>query len=281
LTVPDAKGRVYVVATPIGNLDDLSPRAVRALQEADVLACEDTRRTARICARAGIRTPRISLHAHNEERRLKGLLERLEKGDSVALVSDAGTPLLSDPGGRLVAAAVERGLRVIPIPGPSAVLAALVASGFAAQPFTFVGFAPRRGSARSAWLERLRSLPGTIVLFEAPTRVRRTLTDLHAALGPRRCAVGRELTKRHEEVVHGRLGEIEVREPRGEFTVVIDRDDETAPGVSTDEERVDSFIDRHLERGWGTRDTAREVARTFEMSRGDAYDRVLRRSAPG
>ena len=211
-----------MVATPIGNLEDWSPRAATVLREADLIACEDTRHTARLCNVHDIRTRRISLHAHNERVRIPHLIARLRAGESVALVSDAGTPLLSDPGARFVRAVVDQGLRVVPVPGPSAVTAALVASGFAPQPFTFIGFLPRKGGQRRRAMEGLAALPGAIVLFEAPRRVQRTLDDLHAALGPRQVALARELTKRFEEILRGRLGELELPKLRGEVTLVIE-----------------------------------------------------------
>src|SRR5258707_11884240 len=167
-TLGDARGTVYVVATPIGNLDDLSPRAARVLREVEVIACEDTRHTALLCQRFEIATPRVSLHAHNEARRLPELLERLARGAAIALVSDAGTPLVSDPGERLVRAALEAGAQVVPVPGPSALLAALVASGFAPRPFAFAGFLPRKGGQRTRALASPAAFPGTPVLFDTP-----------------------------------------------------------------------------------------------------------------
>jgi 16S rRNA (cytidine1402-2'-O)-methyltransferase len=301
VTVPEGGGCVYVVATPIGNLDDASPRAIAVLREVDVIACEDTRRTARLCSRFDVKTERVSLHAHNEEQRVPGLLRRLGAGESIALVSDAGTPLLSDPGRRLVSAAWEAGFRVIPVPGPSAVLAALVSSGFVTQPFTFLGFPPRKGGPRARWLERLASLPGSIVLFESPRRVAQTLRDLHAALGPRRVAVARELTKRFEQIARGRLGELELTEPRGEVTLVIDAPDSEASGSAATlsgrrvsrrregepdashslDEEVDARIDRLLEEGLGSRQAAQQISRAFGLAGREAYRRVLQRRERG
>jgi 16S rRNA (cytidine1402-2'-O)-methyltransferase len=215
-------GLVEVVATPIGNLEDLSPRALRVLREADVIACEDTRRTGKLCAHFAIETRKISLHAYNESRRLPELLALLEGGAKIALVSDAGTPLLSDPGEKLVRAALEAGHQVSAVPGPSSILTALVVSGLALRPFTFVGFLPRKGSARRRWLETLRTLPGSIVLFESPYRAARTLAELFEALGPRRAVLARELTKRFEEVRRGRLGELDASGVRGEVTLVVE-----------------------------------------------------------
>jgi 16S rRNA (cytidine1402-2'-O)-methyltransferase len=279
VTLSDAPGCVYVVATPIGNLEDVSARALRVLREADCIACEDTRVTGKLCARFGIATPRLSLHAHNERRRIPDLLGRLERGASVALVSDAGTPLLSDPGAALVAAALERGVRVVPVPGPSAILAALVASGLPCVPFAFLGFPPRRGGARAAWLERARALPATLVLFEAPGRVAATLADLFAALGPRRVAVARELTKVYEEVVRGRLGELGPVQTRGEVAIVVAGvEPERDRGEPAAAHEVDAEIEAALDAGAPTREIARRVAERCDLPRSEAYARVLERA---
>src|SRR5256885_1108608 len=163
-------GTLFVVATPIGNLEDITARALRVLREADVIAAEDTRRTAHLLARYAITTPTISLHEHNEAAKTPSLVERLQRGEAIALVSDAGTPTVSDPGGRLIRAAIDAGVRVEPIPGPSAVLAALAASGLPTDTFTFLGFPPTRAKHRHAWFERLRTAGGTVVFFEAPHR---------------------------------------------------------------------------------------------------------------
>lgn len=201
-------GTLLVVATPIGNLDDLSPRAREALAQADLVACEDTRHTGRLLAHLGLRKPLLSLHEHNERARLPRLLAELEEGKTVALVSDAGTPLLSDPGFVLIREAAAQGVRVEPLPGPSAVLAALVVSGLPPYPFTFAGFPPPKAGKRRTFYARWAGLGHTLVLFESPHRLLASLEDALAELGDRPAAVGRELTKLHEEVLRGRLSEI-------------------------------------------------------------------------
>jgi 16S rRNA (cytidine1402-2'-O)-methyltransferase len=282
MTVSDEHGRVYVVATPIGNLEDMSPRAQRVLaEEVAVIACEDTRQTAKLCTRFEIRKPRLSLHAHNEARRIPELLSRLEQGDSIALVSDAGTPLISDPGERLVRAAIEAGFEVVPVPGPCAITAALVASGLPTRPFAFLGFLPRKGPERRAALGELARFAGSVVLYEAPSRVAGTLADLHAALGPRRVAVCRELTKRHEQVLRGRLGELSLAELRGEVTLVIEGPDPDAARDAPDDASIDARIDELLARGLSARDTARDLAESLGLSRRDAYARVNARRGSG
>jgi 16S rRNA (cytidine1402-2'-O)-methyltransferase len=217
-------GTLYVVATPIGNLEDVTLRALRILREVSVIAAEDTRRTARLLQQYSISTPTTSLHQHNEGHRTTGLLARLAAGESVALVSDAGTPVVSDPGTSLIAAAHAAGVRVEPIPGPSATLTALSASGLPAEPFTYVGFAPAKGSDRKRWFAELAGLTSTLILFEAPHRLNRTLRDLLDALGDRKTLVARELTKAHEELVMRPLSQhlADEREPRGEYTIVLE-----------------------------------------------------------
>ncbi len=201
-------GRLVVVATPIGNLDDLSPRALEALSSAAVVYCEDTRRTGNLFARYGLTTPRVSCHGHNEHRRVDEALERLARGETLALVSDAGTPLVSDPGEKLVAAAGQAGHRVEAIPGPSAVLAILSISGFPAVPFTFLGFPPPRRGERDRWYAAHASRNGTTVLFESPFRIADSLEALAKAWGDPPVVLGRELTKLHEEVLRGRASEV-------------------------------------------------------------------------
>jgi 16S rRNA (cytidine1402-2'-O)-methyltransferase len=196
-------GRLLVVATPIGNLDDLSPRAREALASASVVYCEDTRRTGNLFARHAIAAPRVSCHGHNEHARIAEALRRLEAGETVALVSDAGTPLVSDPGERLVAAAAAAGHRVEAIPGPSAVTAILSVSGFPAVPFTFLGFPPSRRGERDRWYAAHARRAATTVLFESPFRVVASLEALASAWGDPPVVLGRELTKLHEEVLRG------------------------------------------------------------------------------
>ena len=221
-----SNGKLIVVSTPIGNLADISERARLALETADLVACEDTRHSGRLMAHLGLKRPLVSLHEHNEKQRLTGLLERLERGETIALISDAGTPLVSDPGFLLVRAAADAGLRVEAVPGPSAVLAALAISGLPPQPFTFLGFPPPKAGKRRTFLRRYAGLEHTLVLYESPHRLLASLADMREELGDRPAVVARELTKLHEEVLRGDLGEIlEVLTARerlkGEFAVVL------------------------------------------------------------
>jgi 16S rRNA (cytidine1402-2'-O)-methyltransferase len=217
-------GTLFVVATPIGNLEDITLRALRVLREVAVIAAEDTRRTAHLLARHAIATPTTSLHEHNETQKSASIVARLLRGDDVALVSDAGSPTIADPGRKLVAEAVAAGIRVEPIPGANAVVTALMASGLPADSFSFLGFPPARGKDRKVWLQRLAGLRGIAVFYEAPHRVLSTLTEILSAVGDCEAVIGRELTKKHEELVRGPISVVANRlgEPKGELTVVLD-----------------------------------------------------------
>jgi 16S rRNA (cytidine1402-2'-O)-methyltransferase len=216
-------GILYVVATPIGNLEDVTLRALRVLREVALIAAEDTRRTSKLLQHYSISTPTTSLHEHNERIKTPALIARLQGGESVALVSDAGTPLVSDPGAQLVGAAHAAGIRVEPVPGPSAAMAALSASGFGADEFVFAGFPPPKSRARRQWLQRLAAESRLLVLYEAPHRIRDTLQDMADILGDRPILLARELTKRHEELVIRPISIHLTAIPagRGEYTLVI------------------------------------------------------------
>ena len=217
-------GILYVVATPIGNLEDVTLRALRVLREVEVIAAEDTRRTARLLQHYSISTPTTSLHEHNERQKARTLIARLQAGDSIALVSDAGTPGVSDPGAHFVAAAHASGIRVEPVPGPVAAVAALSASGFQNAEALFVGFPPNRSSDRKRWLARLEGEQRILLLYEAPHRIAATLQDMLHVWGDRRVAVARELTKAHEELAVRPISEHlrTLGAPRGEFTLVVE-----------------------------------------------------------
>ena len=276
-------GRLLVVGTPIGNLSDLGPRAAEALGEATVCYAEDTRRTGRLLAHLGVSTPMRSLHAHNEASRIEEVLGRIGAGEAVALVSDSGTPTVSDPGRRLVAAVLESGARVTPIPGPSAVPVALSVSGLPADRFLFAGFPPRSGGARDAWLRSVATSPVTVVAFEAPGRLTRTLADLSkSGAGGRDAVVCRELTKLHEEVRRATIDELatvyEGRTVKGEVTIIVGgveapADAEVDPAAVADE------IDRMVEAGESRRVIADRLKERFGLTRNEAYRRSL--TAPG
>ena len=220
---PIMQGTLYLIATPIGNLEDITLRALRTLGEVDWIACEDTRHTRKLMAHYNLAKPLVSYHAHNERERAAELVAWLEAGATVALVSDAGTPLVSDPGYSLVRDCIARNIPVVPIPGPSALVAALVASGLPANEFTFVGFLPAKHAARVARLKSLASLASTLIFYEAPHRIRETIADARATLGNRACVIARELTKLHESFIRGSLAEIEIPESaaRGEMVLLV------------------------------------------------------------
>jgi 16S rRNA (cytidine1402-2'-O)-methyltransferase len=276
-------GSLVLVGTPIGNLGDLAPRAAEALAGADAVCCEDTRRTGKLLSLAGIeRRPLVVVNDHTEDREIPRVLARLARGERVALVSDAGMPGISDPGERLVAAAVAAGHPVEVVPGPSASLAALVVSGLPAGRFVFEGFLPRKGAGRTERLAAVAHEPRTTVLYEAPHRLARTLGDLAAACGEdRRVVVARELTKLHEEVWRGTLagavawaGE---RQPPGEMVIVLAGAPAAAP---PDDDDVLAALRDELAAGATARDAARSVATRLAVPRRRAYDLAVRVSPP-
>ncbi|HWF11795.1 MAG TPA: 16S rRNA (cytidine(1402)-2'-O)-methyltransferase [Bryobacteraceae bacterium] len=265
-------GRLYIVSTPIGNLEDITYRAVRILREADLIACEDTRTTRRLLDHYGIPTRTVSYHEHNEQERAEELATRLESGQSIALVSDAGTPLLSDPGYRIVRAAVEAGITVEAIPGPSALLTALVASGLPTDQFHFAGFFPAKESQRARVLESLRGEPATLIFYEAPHRILETLADIEAVLRDREIVVARELTKIYEEVLRGSAASIRntlsARDSiRGEFVILIAK----AMKPADDETPVDEAVESLVLAGVSRMDAFKTVARERGLSKRDIY----------
>jgi 16S rRNA (cytidine1402-2'-O)-methyltransferase len=272
-------GTLYVVATPIGNLADLSPRASEVLRAVQAVAAEDTRRTMRLFAHLGVPPPpMISLPAFDERGRVGAIVSRLVGGADVALCTDAGTPGISDPGEALVAAAWEAGVRVVPVPGPCAAIAAVSVSGLPAARFLFAGFLPRKGGGRSEALAELAGVRAAIVLHEAGNRLSGTLADLRVALGDRRALVARELSKLHEELARGNLSELAGRfadEVRGEVTIVVE-----APGAPAAPVIVEEDLDEELRRrtAAGERATAiaRDVARAKGIPRADVYARIQR-----
>jgi len=271
-------GRLVLVATPIGNLGDLPPRAVEALAEADVVACEDTRRTGRLLQHIGVQAPRLLvINDHTEAGRIGEVLGLLARGETVAVVSDAGMPGISDPGERLVRAAVEAGHEVSVVPGASAAIAALAISGLPAGRFSFEGFLPRSGSGRTERLDALAGERRTIVLYEAPHRLARTLDDLASRLGPdRRVVMVRELTKLHEDVWRGTLGEavahVAAVEPRGEYTLVVAGAPAPAP---PDAAELEDALRAALAAGHDRKEAVRLVAASLGVPRRQVYDAAL------
>ncbi|HEV3330120.1 MAG TPA: 16S rRNA (cytidine(1402)-2'-O)-methyltransferase [Bryobacteraceae bacterium] len=270
-------GRLYVVATPIGNLEDITYRAVRVLGEADTIACEDTRQTRKLLDHYGIRKPTVSYHEHNEAERSAELVERLLAGEVIALVSDAGVPLVSDPGYRLVKAAVDMGISVEPIPGPSAVLAALTASGLPTDAFHFGGFLPSKPGQRAKALEALANEQATLIFYEAPHRILEALDSVEQVLGARPVVVARELTKIHEEFLRGTPAE--VREHlasrdaiKGEITLLIGK----ATGTSADTTPIGEAVELLLRNGTPRMDAIKQVARQRGLSKRQVYEKLVK-----
>jgi 16S rRNA (cytidine1402-2'-O)-methyltransferase len=274
-----------LVGTPIGNLGDLSPRAVEALTTADTIACEDTRRTRALLSHLGLPAARrlLAVHDHNEAAEVAGVLARLDKGQQVVVVTDAGMPGISDPGERLVAAAAAAGHAVEVVPGPSAMIAALVVSGLPTSRFCFEGFLPRKGSARSRRLIEVSADQRTTVIFEAPHRIRQTIADLaEAAGGLRRVALVRELTKLHEEIWRGSLAgaaeHLATKEPRGEFVVVLDGAPPPEPAGESD---VEAALRARLDAGADKRSAIAEVTAALGVPKRLVYDIALHLTQPG
>jgi 16S rRNA (cytidine1402-2'-O)-methyltransferase len=274
-------GTLFVVATPIGNLEDVTLRALRVLQTADLIAAEDTRRTARLLAHHGISTPTLSFHEHNTRTRIPQLIHRLQRGESIALVTDAGTPGVSDPGVELVHACVTSGIAIDPIPGASAPLAAVIASGFPMVPLTILGFAPTRAKDRAEWLETVRSIRNTVTFFETPHRIGRTMEELGRSLGMRPIMVGRELTKAHQEFIRGTAQELSgaFPDPRGEYTVVVgpaSATEEHAP-VPEDREIAAEFCRSTEVIGLQRREAINAIAKKHGLSSRTVY-RIVERA---
>ncbi|MCU1232110.1 MAG: Uroporphyrin-III C/tetrapyrrole (Corrin/Porphyrin) methyltransferase [Candidatus Solibacter sp.] len=271
-------GLLYVVATPIGNLEDITYRAVRVLGEADLIACEDTRQTRKLLDHYKIHKPTISYHDHNEQERTEDLTARLLSGETIALVSDAGMPLVSDPGYRLVHAAIEAGISVQPVPGASASLTALAASGLPTDSFHFGGFLPPKTGQRAKLLEALADEHATLIFYEAPHRILETLEAIETALGPRPVVVAREITKIHEEFLRGTAAEIHAKlaardSVRGEITLLIGKALEPPPDDTPMVEAVDALIRDGVPR----MDAIKQVARRRGLSKREVYDQLLQK----
>ncbi|MDA0204459.1 MAG: 16S rRNA (cytidine(1402)-2'-O)-methyltransferase [Acidobacteria bacterium] len=271
------RAAVYLVATPIGNLEDITLRAIRTLRECDLIACEDTRHTRKLLNRYEIQKPLISCHEHNEHERANQIIERVQSGQAVAIVSDAGLPGISDPGYRVVQAAIAAGVRVIPIPGPSAVDTAVVASGLPTDSFLYAGFLPAKSGQRIKALDALAAEKATLVFYEAPHRLLRALADAQSVLGNRQAVVARELTKTHEEFLRGTLAEIHAdlaaRESvRGEIVLLIAGTDD-APAVDP-EVPLSARVEQLVAEGASPMDAVKTAAKEYGVSKRKAYNLV-------
>ena len=282
-------GQLFIVATPIGNLEDITERALRVLREVDLIACEDTRHTRLLLNRFGIKTKTISYHEHNERQRAEELSRLLESGKNVAVVSDAGTPLISDPGFRLVNAAIQIGSSIVPIPGATAFVAALAASGLPSDQFFFAGFLPARANARRAMLAALRAIPATLIFYEAPHRIAATLKDALTVLGNRQAAVARELTKLHEEIARGSLDELAQRfaekaRARGEMVLLISGANEPGEREVTNTEnptaRLTTRVSELEREGLDSKGALKKAARELGLKRAEAYRLMVTQKKP-
>jgi 16S rRNA (cytidine1402-2'-O)-methyltransferase len=267
---------LYIVSTPIGNLEDITLRALRVLREADLIACEDTRQTRKLLDHYGISKPAVSYHDHNEAARTAELIGRLEQGQNIALVSDAGTPLISDPGYRLVAAAIAAGITVVPIPGPSAVTGALAAAGLGTDSFRFCGFLPPKSSQRRKTFEELKQEPCTLVFYEAPHRILEALEDIHAVMPSRPVVIARELTKLHEEFLRGTAAELHATlsarpSVKGEITLLIGK----AEHAEVDDTPIEQAIHTLEASGVPRMDAIKQVARSRGLSKREVYKLTL------
>ncbi|HXV73554.1 MAG TPA: 16S rRNA (cytidine(1402)-2'-O)-methyltransferase, partial [Sphingomonadales bacterium] len=272
------KSGLYVAATPIGNLSDFSPRAKAVLEAADAILCEDTRVTKKLLSAFGISKPLLTLHEHNEDKAVPGLIKRLQGGETLALVSDAGTPLISDPGFLLVRAAQEAGIPVIPIPGPSAAVAALMASGLAPDKFLFAGFLPAKDGQRQKALEDLKAIPATLIFYESPNRVVKTLGTMVRVFGPaREAAMARELTKLHEEIIRKPLAELldtlkERDSIKGEVVLLVGRGQEGEAPV--DDAALEGVL-KNLLKTMSVNDAAAALSKLTGKPKKDIYRRAL------
>jgi 16S rRNA (cytidine1402-2'-O)-methyltransferase len=271
-------GTLFLVATPIGNLSDITHRALQVLKDVDLIACEDTRHTHKLLSHYGIGTKTISYHEHNEQQRTAQLIDLLRQGSNIAVVSDAGTPSISDPGFRLVRSAIKNDITVVPVPGPSALILALVAAGLPTDEFFFGGFLPSRSNARRARLSELRPVPGTLIFYEAPHRLAATLKDVYEILGEREAVVARELTKVHEEIKRGRLSELasdyaDEKDIRGEIVLLIDRN--VLGAAPAEAVSIVALVDQFEQEGMDHRAALKRAARDLGLSRAEAYRRLV------
>jgi 16S rRNA (cytidine1402-2'-O)-methyltransferase len=268
-------GTLYIVATPIGNLEDITLRALRTLREADLIACEDTRQTRKLLDNAGISKPMVSYHDHNETSRTQELIGKLQDGMKIALVSDAGTPLVSDPGYRLVAAAIKAGIAVVPIPGANAAVAALSASGLPPDSFRFCGFLPPKKSERRTFLEKLKAETCTLIFYEAPHRILEALEDIESVMGARQIAVARELTKIHEEFLRGTAKEVRAllsdrSVVRGEITILVGKAEKII-----DESPIEHAVRALEAKGVPRMDAIKQVAKERGIGKRDVYKKLM------
>ncbi len=275
-----SKGKLYICGTPIGNLDDITFRVLETLREVDMIAAEDTRRTSKLLNYFEIDNSLTSYHEHNEKVKAQKLLSRLEEGDTIALVSDAGMPGISDPGQEIIKRAIEKGIEVIPVPGPTAVSSALVVSGLPMNSFVFEGFVPRKGDKRQEFINRLQKETRTTILYESPYRLRSTLKNLKTILTTRKIAVVREISKVHEEKLYGRVSEVlsklEGKDIKGEIVIVIEgREDVKIEDMGWEELSILEHLELMIENGYTKKEAIKKVARIRELPKKQVYKEAI------
>ncbi len=274
-------GELYIVATPIGNLEDITLRAIRTLKEVDIIAAEDTRQTLKLLNHLEISKPLISYHRHNEEIKTKELINKLLEGKNIALVSDAGTPVISDPGGEIVKEAIKEEIKIIPIPGPCALITALIASGMDAKEFTFIGFLPQNKKNRKEKLEQIKNAENTLILYEAPHKLLQTLEELKSIIDKRKVVLARELTKIHEEFKMGTIEELQkdIINPKGEYVIIIEKNEKTRRQIKL-ENLNNLTIEEHYkyyeEIGLDKKEIIKKVAKDRNLNKNEVYKKFLK-----
>lgn len=275
------QGELYIVATPIGNLEDITLRAIKVLREADIIAAEDTRHTLKLLNHLEISKPLISYHRHNEEIKTEELINKLLEGKKIALVSDAGTPVISDPGGEIVKEAINHNIKIIPIPGPCALITALIASGIDAKEFTFIGFLPQNKKNRKEKLEQIEKEERTTILYEAPHKLMQTLEDLKPVLNTRKVVLARELTKIHEEYKTGTIEQLqkEIANPKGEYVIIIEKNGKKQKELEL-EQLNNLSLEKHYQyyeqKGFDKKEIIKQVAKDRNASKNEIYQKFLK-----
>ena len=274
------QGELYIVATPIGNLEDITLRAIRILKEVDIIAAEDTRHTLKLLNHLELSKPLISYHRHNEEIKTEELINKLLEGKNIALVSDAGTPVISDPGGEIVKSAIKNNIKVTPVPGACAAITALIASGIDAKEFTFIGFLPQNKKNRKEKLEQIKNAEITTILQEAPHKLLQTLQDLKQVLENRKIVLARELTKIHEEYITGTIEEIEkiIENPKGEYVIIIDKNQKTKKEVQLEELNklsIEEHYEYYKQNGLEKKKIIKQIAKDRNVNKNEIYQKFL------
>ncbi len=274
------QGKLYIVATPIGNLEDITLRAIRTLKEVDIIAAEDTRHTLKLLNHLEISKSLISYHRHNEEIKTEELINKLQEGKNIALVSDAGTPAISDPGEEIVKNAIKNNIKVIPIPGPCAAITALIASGIETKEFTFIGFLPQNKKNRNEKLKQIEKEERTTILYEAPHKLVQTLEDLKSRIGQRNIVLAKELTKIHEEYIKGTIDELQskIKDPKGEYVIIIEKSEKTEEQIEQDNLNklsIEEHYTYYEKKGLNKKDIIKQIAKDRNVTKNEIYQKFI------